>query len=160
MHSGESNDRDRRENVTARAPRGVRERAEPAFGRPERQRGPRSTVRDDQAEPTATDRRARQEDQRPERTGPSPRRCLTAEDAARLAADHVAEMTGKEPEGITSLERSDQGVWQIDVEVVESRRIPDSTDILAIYRAELDPGGELLAYRRIERYSRCQVGER
>jgi hypothetical protein len=80
--------------------------------------------------------------------------------AARLAAAAVAEMTGKEPEGITSLERTDRGLWQVDVEVVETRRIPDSTDILATYRVELDPEGELVAYRRVQRYSRCQVGER
>jgi hypothetical protein len=69
-------------------------------------------------------------------------------------------MTGKEAEGVTALEKSDEGLWQIDVEVVETRRIPDSTDILAIYRVELDPEGELVAYRRIERHSRGQVGER
>jgi hypothetical protein len=69
-------------------------------------------------------------------------------------------MTGKEPEGITSLERTDDGRWVVGVEVVETRRIPDSTDILAVYEAELDPEGELLAYRRVKRYSRCQVGER
>jgi hypothetical protein len=69
-------------------------------------------------------------------------------------------MTGKEPEGIISLERSDDGRWVAGVEVVETHRIPDSTDILAVYEAELDPDGELLAYRRVKRYSRCQVRER
>ena len=63
-------------------------------------------------------------------------------------------------EAITSLERTDDGRWVVGVEVVETRRIPDSTDILAVYEAELDPEGELLAYRRVKRYSRCQVGER
>jgi Gas vesicle synthesis protein GvpO len=84
----------------------------------------------------------------------------TADRTARLAADYVAEMTGKEPEGITSLERRDDGRWVVGVEVVETRRIPDSTDILAVYEAELDPEGELLAYRRVKRYSRCQIGEK
>jgi hypothetical protein len=78
---------------------------------------------------------------------------------ARRAGDHVAEMTGKEPEGITSLEQTDDGGWVVGVEVVEIRRIPDSTDILAVYEAELDAEGELLAYKRVKRYSRCQVGE-
>jgi hypothetical protein len=68
-------------------------------------------------------------------------------------------MTGKEPEGITSLEQTDDGGWVVGVEVVEIRRIPDSTDILAVYEAELDAEGELLAYKRVKRYSRCQVGE-
>jgi hypothetical protein len=69
-------------------------------------------------------------------------------------------MTGKELEGITSLERADDGNWLIGVEVVETRRVPDSTDILAVYEAELDAEGELVAYRRVKRYSRCQVRER
>jgi hypothetical protein len=84
----------------------------------------------------------------------------TAEWIARRAAEHVAEMTGKEPEGIVALEHADEGGWLVDVEVVESRRVPDSTDILAIYEAELDAEGEMVAYRRVKRYSRCQVGER
>ncbi|MCW2945025.1 MAG: hypothetical protein JWR24_1742 [Actinoallomurus sp.] len=157
MQSGEAAGRDRRRNVTDRASRGGRERrAEPAPGRPERWRGPRSTERDDRAEPTARDRRAGT-GERPERAGPGPGRRLTAEVAARLAASYVAEMTRNEPEGITALKRAGDGLWEVDVEVVEIHRIPDTTDILAIYRTELDPGGELVAYRRIQRYSRCQV---
>jgi hypothetical protein len=85
---------------------------------------------------------------------------LEAEKTARLAAGYVAEMTGKEPEGIVSLEPRDDGGWLVEVEVVETRRVPDSTDILAIYEAELDDEGELVAYRRTKRYSRCQVRER
>ncbi|MGI8335894.1 gas vesicle protein GvpO [Actinomadura scrupuli] len=102
----------------------------------------------------------REEGDRPRRARRESRGDLTAEAAARLAAADVEEMTGREPESITSLERTDQGLWQVDVEVVETRRIPDSTDILATYRVELDPEGELVAYRRVQRYSRCQVGER
>lgn len=83
-----------------------------------------------------------------------------AEKTARLAAAYVAKMTGKEPEGIVSLEPTDDGGWRVEVEVVETRRIPDSTDILAIYEAELDDEGEMVAYRRTKRYSRCQVRER
>jgi Gas vesicle synthesis protein GvpO len=96
----------------------------------------------------------------PESPRPGRRSAPTAEAIARLAADYVAEMTGKEPETITSLERTDDRVWRVDVEVVETRRIPDSTDILAVYEAELDADGELLSYHRVKRYSRCQVRER
>jgi phenylpyruvate tautomerase PptA (4-oxalocrotonate tautomerase family) len=88
------------------------------------------------------------------------RRGPGAEKTARLAADYVAKMTGKEPEEIVSVEQADDGGWLIGVEVVETRRVPDSTDILAVYEAELDAEGELVAYRRVKRYSRCQVGER
>jgi hypothetical protein len=106
------------------------------------------------------DRRTRRPEGEPDRGERGRRPPRSAGRTARLAADYVAEMTGKEPEGITSLERTDDGRWVVGVEVVETRRIPDSTDILAVYEAELDPEGELLAYRRVKRYSRCQVGER
>jgi hypothetical protein len=49
------------------------------------------------------------------------------------------------------------GDWYVDVEVVESHRIPDTTDILAIYQVRLDRGGRLLSYRRTRRYSRGQL---
>jgi hypothetical protein len=68
-------------------------------------------------------------------------------------------MTGKDPEGIVSLEQPEDHRWTVGVEVVETRRIPDSTDILAVYEVELDAEGELLAYRRVKRYSRCQLKE-
>jgi len=68
-------------------------------------------------------------------------------------------MTGKDPEGIVSLEQPRDDRWTVGVEVVETRRIPDSTDILAVYEVELDAEGELLAYRRVKRYSRCQLKE-
>jgi hypothetical protein len=87
-------------------------------------------------------------------------RAATAERTARLAAGYVEAMTGKEPEGVVSLEQTGDGGWLVDVEVVETHRIPDSTDILAVYETELDADGELIAYRRVKRYSRCQVGEK
>jgi hypothetical protein len=94
-----------------------------------------------------------------ERERPPPRRGgITASEAARLAADYVEEMTGKEFEGITSLEHDD-GLWRVGVEVVELRRVPNTTDILALYEAELDQEGELIAYRRTQRYARSQVLE-
>ncbi|GLY91723.1 gas vesicle protein [Actinoallomurus iriomotensis] len=102
------------------------------------------------------DDRRNDEPRRRTRRPPPP----TADHAARLAADHVAEMTGKDPEGIISLAQAEDGRWTVGVEVVETHRIPATTDILAVYEAELDPEGELLAYRRVDRYIRCQVGER
>jgi len=97
--------------------------------------------------------------ERDERETPRTGRGASADVIARLAADYVAEMTGKEPEGIVALEQAEDGRWKVGVEVVETRRIPDSTDILAVYEAELDAEGELVAYRRLKRYSRCQLRE-
>jgi hypothetical protein len=48
----------------------------------------------------------------------------------------------------------------VDLEVVESRRIPDSTDILATYRVETDDEGDLTGYQRMSRYVRGKGGDR
>jgi hypothetical protein len=84
---------------------------------------------------------------------------LGAAEAARTAARYIRDMTGKEPDQIIGLERTDGGGWRIDVQAVETRRIPDSTDILAVYETELDAEGELVSYRRTRRFSRCQIQE-
>lgn len=72
---------------------------------------------------------------------------------AQKAVEHVADMTGRESESVTELKRTEDG-WRVGVEVVESRRIPDTTDILAVYEADLDARGNLLGYRRKARYLR------
>ncbi|ROR46274.1 gas vesicle protein GvpO [Kitasatospora cineracea] len=78
---------------------------------------------------------------------------IGAAEAAGRAAAQVRAMTGRSPEGVTSVERTEDG-WRIGVEVVESHRIPDSTDILALYQVDLDHDGDLRSYRRESRYHR------
>jgi hypothetical protein len=91
--------------------------------------------------------------------GPGPRERpapgIRAAAAARLAMENVAEFTGREPENVVAIDRRD-GDWHVDVEVVESHRIPDTTDVLAIYEVRLDRDGDLLSYRRTRRYARGQ----
>jgi hypothetical protein len=71
----------------------------------------------------------------------------------RTVLHDVAELTGKPTSGVTALERDDDG-WLVEVEVVEDRRIPSSSDVLATYRAEVTPEGDLTALRRTRRYPR------
>jgi hypothetical protein len=82
---------------------------------------------------------------------------LTANQAAKEGLRQISELTGKRPEGVTGLERTDDG-WLVGVEVVEDRRIPSSSDILATYEAEFGTAGELVSYRRLQRYSRGHGG--
>ena len=82
---------------------------------------------------------------------------LSAMKVARAAAQQLSELTGRAPETVTGIQRSDEG-WVVELEVVESRRIPDSTDILATYRVEVDEDGELMAYHRAQRYVRGKGG--
>jgi hypothetical protein len=82
----------------------------------------------------------------------------TASQVAAQAAQQLLELTGKGVEGVTGLERTDDG-WKVHVEVVEVRRIPDTTDILALYEVQVDEDGDLMGYRRLRRYARGVPGE-
>lgn len=78
---------------------------------------------------------------------------LSPSEAARSAARHVTDLTGKELRGVVSLERAEHG-WLAGVEVVEDRRIPSSNDLLGLYLTEVDDEGTLLSYRRSRKYAR------
>ena len=78
---------------------------------------------------------------------------MTAGQAAKAALREIAELTAKQPEGITGVERTEDG-WTVGIELVEDQRIPSSADILAIYETVIDADGELLSYRRVRRYAR------
>jgi Gas vesicle synthesis protein GvpO len=82
---------------------------------------------------------------------------LSGAKLAQRARQELSEITGLEPESVTSLERGEDG-WLVTVELLELSRIPDTDDILGSYEAELDESGELLAYRRLRRYPRSQSG--
>lgn len=77
---------------------------------------------------------------------------------AAEAAQQLLEVTGRQVEGITALERTDHG-WRVQVEVLEMSRIPTTTDVLALYDLDVGSDGELDGYRRVERYIRGNPGE-
>ena len=78
---------------------------------------------------------------------------LSAAKAGQAGLRQIAELTGKEAEGVTGVEPAEDG-WMVGVEVVEDKRIPSSTDILATYETEVGMDGELVSYRRVKRYTR------
>ncbi len=88
----------------------------------------------------------------PEPEPEAPKR-IPARKIARWAAEQVQEMSGKESEAVTSVRRTDDG-WVVSLEVVETRKIPETSDILATYEAEMDTDGELISYQRTKRYTR------
>ncbi|MBF6297184.1 gas vesicle protein GvpO [Nocardia amamiensis] len=92
--------------------------------------------------------REESEDVQPESGEP-----LAAQQAAAAAVEHLLELTSKQAEGVTSMEPTEDG-WVVEIEVLEDRRIPSSSDMLALYQVEIDVDGNLLAYRRTRRYAR------
>ena len=77
----------------------------------------------------------------------------------RAAKEQMSELTGKPVEGVLGVRRADEGGWEALVEVVELRRVPETTDVLASYLLTLDDHCELQEYRRMRRYFRNQVEE-
>ncbi|CAL9605128.1 gas vesicle protein [Streptomyces sp. enrichment culture] len=71
----------------------------------------------------------------------------------RRAREQFAELTGDVPESVSSFEPTEDG-WTLEIEVLELARVPDTMSLLATYRVDLDPDGQLTGYRRVRRYER------
>ncbi|MFC7457038.1 gas vesicle protein [Brachybacterium sp. GCM10030267] len=84
------------------------------------------------------------------------KKVLTAKGAVRRSTGHLAELTGRVPESVIAVERQEDG-WKVSLEFLESRRVPDTTDILAEYSVYVDDRGELTSYKRESRYTRGRV---
>ncbi|MFB7111008.1 gas vesicle protein [Streptomyces sp. NPDC056291] len=77
----------------------------------------------------------------------------------REARAQFAELTGLTAESVTSFEETEAG-WSLEVEVLELARVPDTMSLMASYRVELDPRGQLTGYRRVLRYERGRADAR
>ncbi|MFC7404289.1 gas vesicle protein [Georgenia alba] len=91
-------------------------------------------------------------DARDDRSGDDTPR-LGARKAARAALEQFGALSNRDVEGVVAVER-DGGAWTVVLEVVEDAHVPSSADVLAEYEVQLDDDGELIAYRRGERYVR------
>ena len=83
---------------------------------------------------------------------------MNGPEIAKKAKDQLVEITGQKVDSVSALGKDDQG-WQVTIEMVDLKRIPDSADVLASYQVNLDHYGNLLNYRRIRRYARHQMME-
>lgn len=80
-------------------------------------------------------------------------RPLRVVEVLRAAGAQLAELTGMTAESVSSFSRTEDG-WQLVVEVLELARVPDTASLLASYEVEVDRDGELISYRRTQRYER------
>ena len=74
------------------------------------------------------------------------------------AKEQLHSLTGYGIDSVAGFERSDSG-WHLAVTVVELRRIPAATDVLADYDVYLDEAGDIASYHRGKRYFRDQIGD-
>ncbi len=85
-----------------------------------------------------------------------PSRRSTASRVIAEVSRQFTEMSSKQVEGVTGLERTDDG-WTVELDVLELRRVPATTDVLARYEVSADSSGEVEGYRRLQRYVRGQA---
>lgn len=88
------------------------------------------------------------------RDAPRRRRRPDAAEAADRAAQHIRTLTNRVVEGVIGVEPGDDGGYLVTVEVLETQRIPNTSDVLAEYEVGVDEDGGLLSYRRRDRYTR------
>jgi hypothetical protein len=103
-----------------------------------------------------------EEEQPEERADDSePARGATMSDAKQIVAEakrELEELLGAEVESVSGFHRSDGG-WTVTLEVVNLRRIPDTTDVLSSYEVVLDDDRNLVSISETRRYRRSQVEE-
>ena len=126
----------------------------------ERRRHPRDEDRNGD-EPQQEEQPAQQEPRRRERPPAQrePLRGAGAEELTELAGqarELLRSVRGVEAESVSGVERTRNG-WKVTLEVVELRRIPESTDILASYEVELDGDHGFIGFERGRRYHRAQA---
>ena len=94
------------------------------------------------------------------RKGPSSRRPkpIGADEIAVHAKAALASITGLDADRVSAVVLEPDG-WHVTVDLIELKRIPPATDVLAAYEALFAPSGALMSYRRTLRYLRDQILE-
>ena len=82
----------------------------------------------------------------------------TGPEIAQQAKEQLVQLTGLTPYTVSALSKDDEG-WHVTVELIELKRIPEATDVLASYETLLDDEGNLLSYKRTKRYLRQEIME-
>jgi hypothetical protein len=129
----------------------------------ERRRHPPDDEAQNGDEPRQEEKQTQENGQSGERTRAKrePLRGASGDEIAEIATqarELLRSVRGVEAESVSGIGRTPNG-WKVTLEVVELRRIPESTDVLASYEVELDGGGDFLGFERGRRYSRSQAAD-
>ena len=132
----------------------------------ERRRRPRDEEPQDEQSPDeesqqeheAPRENGRQREERPRKQRDPPRGAGREDftEVAGQARELLRSLRGVDAESVSGVARTANG-WRVTLEVVELRRVPESTDVLASYAVELDGDGRFLGFERGRRYHRSQA---
>jgi hypothetical protein len=77
---------------------------------------------------------------------------LVLREAAEHAVREFVALLGRDVYGVTGARKTDSG-WSVLIDVVELERIPQSTNLIATYRVDVDERGRLVSYERLRRFT-------
>ncbi len=80
----------------------------------------------------------------------------TGSQIAERVKTQLAEITHIKPFTISSIYKDEQG-WHISIEMIELKRIPEASDVLATYETLSDDEGNLIKFSRTRRYLRQEI---
>lgn len=83
---------------------------------------------------------------------------IGAAEIAERAKAEISRITGLDADHVSGVMNDSDG-WHVTIDLIELKRIPASTDVLAAYEAVFAPTGTLLSYHRTRRYFRDQMLE-
>jgi hypothetical protein len=92
-------------------------------------------------------------------SGGSSSRRISAGAAAKRARDEFPDVSDIPVERVSAVDRTDKG-WQVTLEALELRRIPETMDVIGVYEVDLTARGQVSGWRRVGRFNRSQVQER
>jgi hypothetical protein len=72
------------------------------------------------------------------------------------AREQLSALTGLSVDTVSRFDRNGDG-WVVEIDMIELRRIPNSSDVLATYQINLDSNGDIVSYLRTQRYYRSEV---
>ena len=78
---------------------------------------------------------------------------MGVEDIQSRLLPAIKELLNKEPESISSIEKSEKG-WKVQVEVLERKAVPDKFDLLKIFEFNLNENGKILGFKQIKKIQR------
>ncbi|MDP2726545.1 MAG: gas vesicle protein GvpO [Dehalococcoidia bacterium] len=83
---------------------------------------------------------------------------MTFIELAERAKEQLTTVTGLKPVLVSATFKNDEG-WHVFVDMLELRRIPDSTDVLGYYEVLLDDNGNMLQFKRKRNHLRGESVE-
>jgi len=84
---------------------------------------------------------------------------MTGLQVAQHVKEQLVDLTCFKPDTISAISKDEQG-WHIVIEMIEMKRIPAGSDMLATYETLADEEGNLINYHRTCRYLRQQIMDR